>query len=263
MELSEISEAILRILRREGADTTMILGSRLGAIVREEHEDLLRAAMEQHGVRFVQLVQRVPDVVVLRNAGTGVDVLIGLEGALPPPRAGEPRSLRPDVYAAFTRYGDRYSYDPGKDMFHEGPPSEDGVECPEVLPEDLAEVRKEFASTLGEPGRSELLATLDGREGLLARFREAITRMHLTKDWEHFRYEVLSAKVREWATTQGLPIQPTWFFRSESARETLPGPKLLLRDLADSMTVEEARAIRIPISTVERYLSRRSQGRSI
>ena len=262
MDKSEISEAILRILRREGADTTMILGARLGALVREEHEDLLRAAMERHEARFVQLVQQIPGVAVVRNAGTGVDVLIGLEGALPPLRAGESRSLRPDVYAAFTRFGARYSYDPERDMFHKGPPNAGGVECPEVHPRDLAEVRKAFASTLDEPSRSELLATLDGQEGSLARFREAVTQMSLTEEWEQFRYEALSERAREWATTQGLPIQPAWFFRSESARELHPGPKQLLQDLARYMTDDEARAIRIPVSTVERYLSRRSHGRS-
>ena len=262
MDKSEISEAILRILRREGADATMILGARLGALVRDEHDELLRAAMERHGVRFVQLVQQIPGVDVVRNAGTGLDVLIGLEGAIPPVQAGASRSLRSDVYVAFTRFGARYSYDPERDMFHEGPPNDGDVECPEVLPKDQAEVRMAFASTLDEPSRSELLATLDGQEGSLARFREAITRKNLTGEWEQFRYEALSEKVRVWATTQGLSIQPAWFFRTESARGPHPGPKRLLRDLANSMTDEEARATRVPVATVERYLSRRSQGRS-
>ena len=84
-EISELSEAILHLLRREGAERTMILGARLGALVREEHGDLLRAEMERQGVRFVQLVEQIAGVRVVRDADTGLDVLIGLEGSLPAP----------------------------------------------------------------------------------------------------------------------------------------------------------------------------------
>ena len=237
----------------------MILGSRLGLLVREEHGDLLRSAMEQQGLPFVRLVQLIPGVSVVRDAGTGLDVLIGMEGALPPSRPGEPRSLRPDVYAAFTRLGASYSYDPGRDLFHEGPPEDGGVECPAVLLGDLAEMRKEFASTIDEPSRSELLATLDEQERSLGRFRELVMRKRLSTEWGQFLYEALGAKVREWAATQGPPIQLGWFLGSESARKPHSGPKRLLQDLASSMTDEEARGIHIPISTVERYLSRRSR----
>ncbi len=53
IDISKFSDAIVCILRREGADRTMILGARLGALVREEHGDLLRAEMKHQGVRFV------------------------------------------------------------------------------------------------------------------------------------------------------------------------------------------------------------------
>ena len=258
--MSELSEAIIRILRREGADRTMILGARLGALVREEHGDLLRAEMERQGVRFVKLVQEIASVRVVRDAGTGLDVLIGLEGAVPPLPSGESPSLRPDVYAAFTRFGVRYSYEPRSDQFHEGPPGDGGVECPQVRQSDLAELRRGFASTVAEPDQSDLLATLDRQEGSLARFRELVSRRHLTTEWEQFRYEWLSEKVQQWAATQDLPIQAAWFFRGESARARRSGPRQLLHDLARAMTDEEARAILIPVSTVERYLSRRQQG---
>ena len=36
--MSPLSEAIVSILRREGADKTMILGARLGALARDEHD---------------------------------------------------------------------------------------------------------------------------------------------------------------------------------------------------------------------------------
>ena len=240
----------------------MILGARLGALVREEHGDLLRGAMERQRVRFVQLVQQISGVRVIRDAGTGLDVLIGLEGALPPSPSDGRLSLRPDVYAAFTRFGVRYRYDPEKDEFRTDLPDEGAVACPEVRQNDLAEVRRGFAETVAEPSRSELLSTLDGQEGSLARFREAISCTRLTTDWERFRYEVLSEKIREWATSQDLAIQAAWFHRGESVRERRSRPRQLLHDLADVMTDEEARAILIPVSTVERYLSRRQRGLS-
>ena len=260
--MSEFSEAIVRILRREGADRTMILGARLGALVREEHGDLLRAEMEQQGVRFVQLVEQIAGVRVVRDADTGLDVLIGLEGSLPPtPAEGSP-SLRPDVYAAFTRFGVAYWYHPAIDEFRRGQSGEGGVACPEVRQSDLAEMRRGFAEQVGEPSRNELLSALDGQEGSLARFRGSVSRTRLTAEWERFRYEALSEKVREWSTSQDLEIKTAWFRRGESARGRRGRSRQLLHDLVDVMTDEEAGSIRIPVSAVERYVSRRQQGPS-
>ena len=123
-------------------------------------------------------------------------------------------------------------------------------------------MRRGFAEQVEEPSRSELLSTLDGQEGSLARFRGSVSHTRLTAEWERFRYEALSEKVREWATSQGLEIQAAWFRRDESARGRRSGPGQLLRDLAAGMTDEEARSSLIPVSAVERYLSRRQQGPS-
>ena len=257
----ELPEAITGILRREGADHTMVLGARLGAIVREEHGDLLREEMERQGSRFVQLVEGIEGVRVVRDAGSGLDVFIGLEGAVPPSPSGEPPSLRSDVYAAFTRFGAPHSYEPASDRFREGPPGEGGVECPEIRQSDLVEIRSAFAATLGEPTRSELLAALDGQEGSLTRFRVAVTQRGLLGEWHQFQYETLTERVREWAAAHDLQVQPAWFVRAASARERRSGPRQLLQDLANSMTDEEARSVRIPVATIERYL-RRQRGPS-
>ena len=211
---------------------------------------------------FVQLVQQIGNVRVIRDADTGLDVLIGLEGALPPSPADGRPSLRPDVYAAFTRFGTDYWYDPEKDEFRPGPPDEGALECPEVHQNDLAEIRRGFAETVAEPSHGELLSTLDGQEGSLARFRAAVSRTHLTADWERFRYKVLSEKIRQWATSQDLTVQSAWFHRGQSARKHYSRPRQLLHNLADVMTDDEARAILIPVSAVERYLSRRQRGPS-
>ena len=235
----------------------MILGARLGALVRAEHGDLLRAEMERQGVRFVQLVEQVVGVRVVRDAGTGLDVLIGLEGSLPPPPAEGSPALRPDAYAAFTRFGVAYWYHPASDEFRRGQPGEGGVACPEVRQSDLAEMRQGFAEQAAEPSRSELLSTLDGQEGSLAQFRGSVSRTRLTAEWERFRYEALSEKVRAWATTHGLEIQTAWFRRGESARGRRAGPSRLVHDLVGVMTDEEARAMLVPVSAVERYLSQR------
>ena len=240
----------------------MILGARLGALVREEHRDLLHAEMERQGVRFVQLVEQIAGVRVVRDAGTGLDVLIGLEGAIPPLSSEEPPALRPDVYAAFTRFGVGHWYDPGTDEFRQGSPAANGVGCPEIRQSDLAELRKGFAETVEEPNRSELLATLDGQPGSLARFRQAIVRARLTTAWEQSRYEALSEMVREWATERGVQIQAPWFRRGAPDRERPSRPKQMLGDLAGLMTDEEARATLVPVSAIERYLIQRQRGSS-
>ena len=261
-DASELSKAIVGILRREGADRIMILGARLGALVREEHGDLLHTEMERQRIRFVQLVEQIAGVRVVRDADTGLDVLIGLEGALPPLPSAEPLALRPDVYAAFTRFGVSYWYDPGTDEFRQGLPGENGVGCPEIRQSDLAELRKGFAETVEEPTRSELLSTLDGQEGSLAGFRQAVLRTRLTTAWEQYRYKTLSETVREWATNRGVEIQAPWFRRVEPAREHRSRPRQILGDLAGIMTDEEARATLIPVSAIERYLTQQQQGLS-
>ena len=240
----------------------MILGARLGALVREEHGDLLHTEMERQRVRFVQLVEQIEGVRVVRDAGTGLDVLIGFEGALPPLPSEEPPALRPDVYAAFTRFGVGHWYDPGTDEFRQGLPAENGVGCPEIRQSDLAALRKGFAETAEEPVRSDLLLTLDGQAGWLARFRQAVVRARLTTAWEQYRYEALSEMVREWATAQGVEIQAQWFRRGEPARERPSRPRRMLGDLAGIMTDEEARATLVPVSAIERYLIQRQRGSS-
>ena len=260
--MSQLSEAILSIMRREGADKTMILGARLGALVRDQHDGLLREEMSQRGLRFVQLVQEIPGVEVVRHLGTSGDVLIGLKGAQPPSPRGESPFLRPDVFAAFTRAGVRHSYHPETDEFHEGPRREGGVDCLEVRISDPAEMRAEFASTVSDPDGGELRATLDGQVGSLNRFREVLLRVGLTREWEQFRYEALSERIRGWATARGIEVQSSWFRRDESTRIQRAGPRALLAQLARVMTDEEVRAVVIPLGTIERYLSRRYQGPS-
>ena len=258
--MSQLTDAILNIIKREGADKTMILGARLGALVRNEHEDLLREEMGQRGLKFVQLVQEIPEVQVVRNLGTGVDVLIGLDGAAPPSPRGQSSFLRPDAYAAFTRAGVRYSYDPETDEFHEGLPRKGGVECPAVRLSDVEEMRSDFAADVPEPDAGDLRAALDGQSGSLNRFREAVAQANLTAKWEQFRYDRLSAAIREWAAAHKVEVQPTWFHRAELPRPRQTGSKALLAHLASVMTDEEARAVLIPLGAIERYLSRRQRG---
>lgn len=257
--MTQLSNQIIEILRRAGADKTMILGSRLGALVRAEHEDLLREEMEKQGFRFVQLVEAIDEITVVRDAGTGLDVLIGLEGAAPPTSAGRPPSLRQDVYEAFTSFDTTYSYDPEQDRFHEGVAGEGELECPEVHYSDLIEMRRKFALTLAEPVREQVLPTLDTQDGALTRFRQAVSAGGLTSHWVQFLYEALSENVRQWADTHKVPAQASWFLGRRSTAKRRSETKLLLQDLANAMTDEEARSILVPVSAVERYLSRRAR----
>lgn len=263
-QVPEIAQVIVDILRREGANETMMLGARLGALLHEENGDLLREEMNRRGVRLTKLLEEIQDVRVVRHFGTGLDVLVGLEGAVPPsPTRGESPFLRADVYAAFTRAGTQYSYDAGRDEFHEGPPLANGVECSPVSFADLTEMRSAFAETLPEPHCSEIRGTLDGKSGSLSRFRATVLQLGLTARWEQFRYVALSSNVREWANSQDIEVRADWFRRAASTRQHGRGPKELLVDLARTMTDEEAKAVLISVGSVDRYLERRRHGPSV
>ena len=258
--MSQLANEVLSILRREGADKIMILGARLGVLVREEHDVLLRQEMEQRGMKFIQLVQELPGVQVVPDPKS-VDVLVGLQGSVPPPPRGESPFIRRDVFVAFTRAGVQHSYDPENDEFHEGPSREGGVHCPEVRLAEPAEMRAEFASTVPDPGGGELRAALDGQADSLTRFREATLRFSLTAKWVQFQHEVLTGRIRAWATERGIDVQPAWFRRADSLQRRL-GPRDLLADIARVMTDEEARATLVSLGAIERYLSRRRRGSS-
>lgn len=257
--MSELSEVVLDILRREGADQTMILGARLGAIMHKEHGELLREEMDRRGARFIHLVEDIPGIRVLRNLETGLDVLIGLEESLPPASPSGSPQLRADVYAAFTRLGTPYSYDASVDRFHPGLSQAGDVACPEVALMDLMQIRKEFAETLAHPLSSEISATVEGSGSSLSAFREAVSRNGLTAEWEAFRYRALREAVQDWAASQGVEIQGSWFQRGESTGGRRPGARQLLAELAHVMTDEEARGVVISLGTIHRYLSRRQQ----
>lgn len=257
--MSDLSQVIIDILKREGADKRMILGARLGALVRDQHDEILRRAMSERAVKFVQLVQDIPGVQVVRDPAAGLDVLIGLKGSAPPPPRGGALFLRQDVFAAFTRAGVQHSYDPASDEFHEGLPREGGVQCPDIRPSEPAEMRAEFASTVADPEGGELRAALDGQAGSLTRFREAMLRLGLAPRWERFRYEALSGSIREWAATTGIDVQPSWFRRAGATQRRLR-PRELLADVARVMTDEEARSVLVSVGAVERYLSSGRQG---
>ena len=259
MPTAQLSEAIVGILRREGADNTMILGARLGALVREEHPALLLEEMHQRAMKFVQLVEEIPEVRVVRDPSAGLDVLIGLQGSAPPPVRGESSFIRRDVFVAFTKAGVQHSYDPEADEFHEGPPREGGAECPQVRLTDPAEMRAEFASTVPDPDGSELRSALDSQAGSLTRFRETMLRLGRTSGWEQFRYEALTERIRGWATDRGIDVSPAWFRRTDSLQRRL-GPKELLGDIARVMTDAEAREVLVSVGAIERYLSRRRRG---
>lgn len=269
---SMIYEALARARR---APSEPVSGARLRQTLAARAEEVgasLPDVLRERGVPFSRFLEsEAPHLRIVRRVGTDMLVATSIE-EIPQERLGAPvaavyKGIRQDFYQALTRLGapQPMCYDPGSDGVVPCPPSESGQDTfvplpPASLPEHI-QLRRSFAED-----RDPLLLTALHDEGqALGAFRAAVQKLGLTSEWHSFQYDALSAKLLDWASSHRIEVQPGWFVTLPPKREDplskRAGMGYVLKLLADHMTDEELKEVRIPLRAVHEFwlsLPRRS-----
>jgi hypothetical protein len=178
------------------------------------------------GLRFVQLLERYPDVVsILRRPGQ--DVLVapaGRSDLLAMGIQNEFYGIRFDLFGAFTIVSDnRPYYDKAADRvewFSAGEePVSGGTWIPIESATSTAEVklRRDFAeSAENSASRSILLKTLEGPFPFRA-WSGAIKETGLQRSWHVFRTKQLQEKIQRWARDNGIEWKDAWLTERSTA----------------------------------------------
>jgi len=120
------------------------------------------------------------------------------------------------------------------------------------------ELARSWCADQGEEHRPSLLASLDGIS--LDGFLEAITRLKLRADWNHYRAQVIAEEVRVWAQRHGITLNILFGAersrpkRTTQVRAPLPSVtpmslaeyRQFLHRMVDEMTTEELLQISVP-----------------
>lgn len=251
----------LDALRDLGADTEMVPGAKLRQRMVEmglQRSMDVADHVERSGISFSKLAAQVDGVTVQPRPGS--DVLIGLRSARVPDDAprldlSKPRhgALRRDVYEAFTRIAStRYVYLPGSDKFVPAERAEGkSIEIESPTLTSLIDIRRQFASTLPQDAQRPLLDALIHSANPLSQFRSALVASDLFDQWSTVYAEAIKARVIEWARQNHLTPRDAWFRHPRPATS----PRRTLTLLAQYLTAEEIRELRIPFRAIEALLS--------
>lgn len=252
------AELTLRALRELGGDSQMVVGAKLRqkmvALARERDLDVegyVGASRES----FSGLVEQVDGVVVRRRSGR--DVLVGT------PQAEEPKlesgsstrrgALRGDVYQAFTRVAPVpvvYSPEADRFLFEENAEGRT-IRVPEITLDTLVQDRRQFVESLDPETQRPLLDALTRSPNPLVAFRQAVERLGMLDRWGLEQSRIIWRRVETWAGENGVTPRTSWYGRGqtgESAHRTLSR-------LAEYMTANEIRQLKIPFRAVEAFLS--------
>ena len=256
-----------RALEALGADKFLVPGAKLRqqleALAAEEGADL-RAYLYDNRIKFAELVERDPKIVVYRRPGT--DMSVGFQGAAWPSTRTETAKarqttgvrLRRDAYAAFTRISDQpYYYIPDNDRFTtDATESTKAIGVPRVTLEGLVSTRRAFAGQLAEPeSRDQLLRALDYSPNPLSDFQRTVHALHLGRLWHQFNVDTLRSRMTDWAEENGTAFSPTWLEDDSESSATTVSPQELLAQLARHLTDDEVRQLRLPFAAFEAMYS--------
>lgn len=258
------AELLLQVLKQLGAGQTMTRG----AILRQKLDELALAQgtnlgehLRETNQRFVDLLARIPGVVIHRRPGT--DMYVGLQGASWPSvdieearrfrRSG--LRFRRDVYDALTKISDRaFYYIPSRDEFTQETSDEDvgeRIALPRVTLDSLLDERREFAAQRStEESKNELLRATDHSANPLAEFQASILRQRLGPVWHQYNASVLKRKLEVWASGHNIEIPSSWIVQESVDRRQETSQNLLAR-FSGYMTDEEVRATMVPFRAVE------------
>ena len=257
----------LKALRTLGADSVMVPGAKL----RQEMVKIgsrssfdVSAHVASSGQPFGVLTGQVAGVVIHKRPGS--DMLVGIEGATPPPfdkppeiSTGSAGTLRKDVYEAFTKLSPvPCVYLPGSDRFVPANRAEGlSIKVPEVTLERLIREREEFVNSLHPDVQPSLLDALKHSANPLADFHHELRSFGFLSEWMSARTNLLRSRVIEWAKENDVEPRDSWFSRVPSGMATTP--HRAMTRLIPHMTVDEIRDLKIPFRAVEALLAERSE----
>ena len=259
MNDTQWAELVRRVLREAGGEQTLVPGAKLKQtlIAASADENALDDYLKAEAMRFKTFLEQVDGVVVKTQVGT--DMLVGLEGAVwpttsPAQAKNQPR-FRQDAYEALTVLSEAgYHYSPGTDEFKSGRADSSGaVAVPPVTLEDLLYQRRRFAESLGNSStRQALIGSLENTANPLAKFKLQLAEAGLSDDWSRFKFDLLYAKLSEWASTNSMAVSPAWHNLSfEPGRDT---PQQIVTRLVHYMSEQEIRDMHVPFRAVEALL---------
>jgi hypothetical protein len=214
----------------------------------------LSEVVRANGTTFAGfLEQKSPELLLLRRPGT--DMLVAksaeeiptehLQGSSP----SSTRGIRQDLFQALTYLGADAShcYDRIGDRVVSCADSDSGemdlVPLPPVSLHDHIRLRRSFA----QERAPDLEAALLNERLALGAFRLEVQRRGLFGDWHLFQYEALRRKLIDWAAHNHVAVQQSWFEPGLPSRERPPGMAELLKLVADYMTEDELKELRIPL----------------
>lgn len=255
---------VVASLKELNANVTMVPGAKLRQQVVEAglREGLdVAAAIAGDDRSFLQAVAAVDGVVVTRVPGS--DAFVGLGGAKPPDQiaSASPAALdglRSDVYRAFTRVASiPFVYQPERDLFSPEDRAEGAsVPVPRVDLPYLIELRRKFALQVPPQQQQRLIDALDGSANPLAQFRQVLEADGLVQRWMTFLTSTLRRRVEEWAVESNVTLRAAWFRAPRGGTNA----RTTLERLAQYLTDEEIRDLRVPLRAVEAMLFDRKRG---
>jgi hypothetical protein len=237
------------------ADRCLVGGSRLMQALerRTAAEEVdIRAHLRASKLSFSQFLgQFRPDIVVQLRGAT--DMLVGFPAAAEGPPISEPRSLREDVYRAFTRVDAQpYNYSKSRARFtQEQFTAEDAIPGPVITKQLLLDERAEFARTQPADVAAALLATLDDTQPLTA-FQKTINEWNLPRQWRRFHLTKIMARLNAWAFEHRQPLLAAWL-NKEPTYDVWPVRRVMDLVLAE-MGDDEIRGLLVPVRAVEAAL---------
>jgi len=180
--------------------------------------DLCFPPPEEQWLRFIQLLERYPDVVsVLRRPGQDFLVAPAERADLLARRVQDGLfGIRHDFFQAFTIISEnRPCYEKTSDrVLWLG--AESGQAAPDSLvpiaPATLAaetKLRRDFIGELQEPSRSQLLSTLEGPSPLQA-FGRRVQETRLQIQWHSFRTKRVVERMQHWASENKIDWKDAW-----------------------------------------------------
>jgi hypothetical protein len=177
-------------------------------------------------------------------------MLVGLEGATEGPPLPEARTVREDVYRAFTRVDARpYNYSRSQDRFtQEALDDGDVIPGPTITQDDLMAERRDFAAAQAAIVQVALYAALDEPQPLTA-FQKAVNGNRLQRQWRRFRLERILQRVDTWVGQHGMAVSPTWL--NEEAPVAAWPIRTVMEYLLAEMSDDELRGLNVPVRAVE------------